>query len=124
VLSRTDVLVLACPLTDTTRGLIGEEELVTLPEDALLINVARGPIVETEALVDAIRRNQLRGAALDVTDPEPLPEDHPLWGFDNVQITPHNAGHTPRYYTRLADIVAENVERLERDEDELRNQEI
>jgi phosphoglycerate dehydrogenase-like enzyme len=123
-LSRTDVLVLACPLTDTTRALIGEEELVTLPEDALLINVARGPIVETEALVDALRRNKLRGAALDVTDPEPLPEDHPLWGFDNVQITPHNAGHTPRYYTRLADIVAENVERLERGEDELRNQEV
>ncbi|MFC7223310.1 D-2-hydroxyacid dehydrogenase [Halalkalicoccus sp. GCM10025322] len=121
-LSRTDVLVLACPLTDTTRGLIGEEELVTLPEDALLINIARGPVVETEALVDAIRRNKLRGAALDVTDPEPLPEDHPLWGFDNVQITPHNAGHTPEYYTRLADIVAENVERLDAGEQELKNQ--
>ena len=120
--SRTDVLVLACPLTDTTEGLIDEEELVTLPEDALLINIARGPVVETDALVDAIRRNKLRGAALDVTDPEPLPEDHPLWGFDNVQITPHNAGHTPEYYTRLADIVAENVERLDAGETDLENQ--
>ncbi len=121
-LSRTDVLVLACPLTDTTRGLIGEEEFVTLPEDALLVNIARGPVVDTDALVDALRRNKLSGAALDVTDPEPLPEDHPLWDFGNVQITPHNAGHTPEYYTRLADIVAENVERLDRGEGELTNQ--
>ncbi|MDL5361424.1 D-2-hydroxyacid dehydrogenase [Halalkalicoccus sp. NIPERK01] len=120
-LARTDVLVLACPLTDTTRGLIGEEEVVTLPEDALLVNIARGPVVETDALVSALRRNKLRGAALDVTDPEPLPEEHPLWDFGNVQITPHNAGHTPRYYERLADIVAENVERLDGGEDELRN---
>lgn len=121
-LSRTDVLVLACPLTDTTRGLIGEEEFVTLPEDALLVNIARGPVVETDALVSALRRNKLRGAALDVTDPEPLPEDHPLWDFGNVQITPHNAGHTPRYYERLADIVAENVERIDGGESELKNQ--
>lgn len=121
-LSRTDVLVLACPLTDATRGLIGEEEFATLPEDALLVNIARGPVVETEALVDALRRNGLRGAALDVTDPEPLPEEHPLWDFGNVQITPHNAGYTPEYYTRLADIVAENVERLDSGEEELKNQ--
>lgn len=121
-LSRSDVLVLACPLTDTTRGLIGEEEFVTLPEDALLVNIARGPVVETDALVSALRRNKLRGAALDVTDPEPLPETHPLWDFENVQITPHNAGHTPEYYTRLADIVAENVERVDKGEAELKNQ--
>lgn len=121
-LSRTDVLVLACPLTDTTRGLIGEEEFVTLPENALLVNIARGPVVDTDALVSALRRNKLRGAALDVTDPEPLPEEHPLWDFGNVQITPHNAGHTPEYYTRLADIVAENVDRVDRGEAELKNQ--
>jgi phosphoglycerate dehydrogenase-like enzyme len=120
-LSRTDHLVLACPLTDETRGLIGEAEFHTLPPNALLVNVARGPVVDTDALVDAIRSNELRGASLDVTDPEPLPEDHPLWGFENVQITPHNSGHTPEYYARFADIVAENVERLDRGE-ELRNQ--
>ncbi|MFC6904062.1 D-2-hydroxyacid dehydrogenase [Halalkalicoccus tibetensis] len=120
-LARTDVLVLACPLTDTTEGLIGEEEFVTLPEDALLVNIARGPVVETDALVSALRRNKLRGAALDVTDPEPLPEEHPLWDFGNVQITPHNAGHTPRYYERLADIVAENVKRIDAGEKELEN---
>ena len=111
-LSRTDHLVLACPLTDETRGLIGTSELKTLPPDAVLVNVARGPVVDTDALVTALRGNRLKGAALDVTDPEPLPEVHPLWNLGNVLITPHNAGHTPRYYERLADIVAENVEHV------------
>ncbi|PSP55418.1 hydroxyacid dehydrogenase [Halobacteriales archaeon QS_1_67_19] len=119
-LSRTDYLVLACPLTETTRGLIGPEEFQTLPPEAVLVNVARGPVVETDALVNALRKNHVRGAALDVTDPEPLPEDHPLWNLGNCLITPHCSGHTPEYYARLADIVAENVRRLERGED-LRN---
>jgi phosphoglycerate dehydrogenase-like enzyme len=112
-LARSDYLVLACPLTETTRGLLGDDEFRTLPADALLINVARGPVVDTEALLGALRANDIRGAVLDVTDPEPLPEEHPLWEFDDVLITPHNAGHTPNYYDRLADILAENVERAE-----------
>ncbi|WP_459809605.1 D-2-hydroxyacid dehydrogenase [Halopiger thermotolerans] len=112
-LARTGYLVLACPLTETTRGLIDREELVTLDPEAVLVNVARGPVVDTDALVEALRGNQIRGASLDVTDPEPLPEDHPLWNLGNVQITPHNAGHTPKYYDRLADIVAENVRRFD-----------
>jgi phosphoglycerate dehydrogenase-like enzyme len=120
-LARTDYLVLACPLTDLTRGLVDHEALETLPTDAVVVNVARGPVVDTDALVGALRSNHVRGAALDVTDPEPLPEDHPLWNLGNVLITPHNAGHTPNYYARLADIVAENVARLERGEDDLRN---
>ncbi|WP_193788016.1 D-2-hydroxyacid dehydrogenase [Natronorubrum sulfidifaciens] len=111
-LARTDYLVLACPLTETTRGLVDHEAFVTIDPDAVLINIARGPVVDTDALVDALRSNWIRGASLDVTDPEPLPEDHPLWTFENVQITPHNAGHTPKYYERLADIVAENVRRV------------
>jgi len=89
-LARMTYLVIACPLTETTEGLIGAAEFATLPPDAVLMNVARGPIVDTEALVDAIRGNTIRGAALDVTDPESLPEEHPLWNFGNVQITPHN----------------------------------
>jgi len=112
VVAETDYLVLACPLTDATRGLIGREELITMPPGSVLVNVARGPVVDTDALVDALRSNWIRGAALDVTDPEPLPEDHPLWNLGNVQITPHNAGHTPEYYERLADIVAGNAEHL------------
>ncbi|WP_255170033.1 D-2-hydroxyacid dehydrogenase [Natrononativus amylolyticus] len=110
--ARTDYLVLACPLTDETRGLIDEAALDTLPPTAVLVNVARGPVVDTDALLAALRGNNLRGAALDVTDPEPLPEDHPLWGLENVRITPHNAGFTPAYYERLADVVATNVERV------------
>ncbi|GAA0229619.1 D-2-hydroxyacid dehydrogenase [Haladaptatus pallidirubidus] len=108
-LSRTDYLVLACPLTDETEGLLGIAEFDTLPPSSVLVNVARGKVVETDALLSAIRGNQIRGAALDVTDPEPLPEDHPLWNFENVLITPHMAGHTPEYFARLADILAENV---------------
>jgi phosphoglycerate dehydrogenase-like enzyme len=115
-LAATDYLVLACPLTDVTRGLIGTEELRTLPPDSVLVNVARGPVVDTDALVRAMQSNRLRGAALDVTDPEPLPPDHPLWRFESVRITPHNAGHTPKYYERLAAIVAENCRRYDADE--------
>ncbi|WP_121744792.1 D-2-hydroxyacid dehydrogenase [Natronorubrum halophilum] len=114
-LAKTDYLVLACPLTETTRGLLDREAFVTLDPDAVLVNIARGPVVDTDALVEALRSNWIRGASLDVTDPEPLPEEHPLWTLENVQITPHNAGYTPEYYERLADIVAENARRFAHD---------
>jgi phosphoglycerate dehydrogenase-like enzyme len=124
VLPRTDVLVLACPLTETTEGLIGEPELDALPTDAIVVNVARGGVVDTPALVDALRANALHGAGLDVTDPEPLPSDHDLWGFENVFLTPHVAGHTPNYWDRRADILVENLERVGEtgEYEELRNQ--
>jgi phosphoglycerate dehydrogenase-like enzyme len=93
-----------------------------MPTETLLVNVARGPVVDTEALLSTLQRNQLGGAVLDVTDPEPLPEDHPLWGLDNVVVTPHNAGDTPEYFARCADILAENVRRLRNDDTELKNQ--
>ncbi|MFC6863969.1 D-2-hydroxyacid dehydrogenase [Halomicroarcula sp. GCM10025817] len=112
-LAETDHLLIASPLTETTRGLVDEEAFKTLPPHAYLVNVGRGPIVDTDALVSAIRSNSIAGAGLDVTDPEPLPADHPLWSFENVTITPHNAGHSPKHWTRLADIVAGNVERLD-----------
>jgi phosphoglycerate dehydrogenase-like enzyme len=112
-LARTDYLVLASPLTATTEGLVGREEVVTLPPDAVLVNIARGGLVDTDALVWALRDGALRGAALDVTDPEPLPADHPLWDLSNVLITPHMGGHTPRHWEQLADILARNVEHLE-----------
>ena len=121
--ARSDYLVLAAPLTGTTRGLVDEDALRTLPTDAVVVNVARGPLVDTEALLSALRKNWIAGAALDVTDPEPLPEDHPLWTLENVLLTPHVAGDTPEYWTRVADIVAENVERIRSrgDEADLRN---
>ncbi|MCU4751420.1 D-2-hydroxyacid dehydrogenase [Halobacteria archaeon AArc-curdl1] len=123
-LTRTDVLVLACPLTDTTRGLIGQNELHALPVDAVMINISRGAVVDTDALVTALQQNRIHGAALDVTEPEPLPEDHPLWGFENVFLTPHTSGHTPAYWNRVADILAENIERAENTGEyrELKNQ--
>ncbi|ELZ30940.1 phosphoglycerate dehydrogenase-like oxidoreductase [Halogeometricum pallidum JCM 14848] len=123
-LVRTDYLVLACPLTETTEKLIDAEALDSLPSDAAVVNVGRGGVVDTDALVEAIRRNYVRAAALDVTDPEPLPRDHPLWDFENVLLTPHVSGHTPHYFTRLADILAENVERVEEtgEWDDLKNQ--
>jgi phosphoglycerate dehydrogenase-like enzyme len=108
-----EYVVLACPLTDTTRGLVDADALKTMRADAVLVNVARGPVVDTDALVSSLRNSRIRGAALDVTDPEPLPEDHPLWGLGNVTITPHNAGHTPHYYDRVAEILAGNLDRLD-----------
>ncbi len=104
-LPATGVLVLACPLTETTAGLVGEAELDALPTDAIVVNVARGGVVDTAALVDAVRSNAVHGAALNVTDPEPLPADHDLWGFENVFLTPHVAGHTPNYWERRAEIL-------------------
>jgi phosphoglycerate dehydrogenase-like enzyme len=117
-------VALACPLTDETSGLVDAAVLETIHPESVLVNVARGPVVDTAALVEALQRNRLGAAALDVTDPEPLPNDHPLWDFENVLLTPHNAGHTPEYYERLADIVAANVRRAEETGawDGLRNQ--
>lgn len=123
-LVRTDYLVLACPLTETTRGLIGENEFDVLPTDAVVINIARGPVIDTDALLGAIRGNKIHKAALDVTDPEPLPDGHPLWNQEDVLVTPHVSGHTWEYWTRVADIVAENVRTAEETGEyrDLRNQ--
>ncbi|UTF55718.1 D-2-hydroxyacid dehydrogenase [Natronosalvus rutilus] len=113
-LARTDYLVLSTPLSETTRNLIDEAELNTLPPSAYVINVCRGGVIHTDALVAALQKNDISGAALDVTDPEPLPTDCPLWRMGNVLITPHVGGHTPKHWDRLSDIVVHNVEQLER----------
>ncbi|CQR49445.1 MULTISPECIES: D-2-hydroxyacid dehydrogenase [Haloferax] len=119
--ARADYVVIACPLTDATRGLVDADAFASMAPDTVLVNVGRGPVVDTDALVSQLRSNGIRGAALDVTDPEPLPSDHPLWDFENVLITPHNAGHTPKYWERMADIIAENLDRLDAGDDDLRN---
>ncbi len=121
-LARSDYVVLACPLNELTRGLIGPKELATLPESAVIVNAARGGLIDTTALVSALQNNGIRGAALDVTEPEPLPNDHPLWDLENCLITPHTGGHTPVHWNRLADIVAHNVQTLESgNRDEIKN---
>ncbi len=94
VFARSDFLVLACPLTAETRGLVNAARLATMKRGSVLINVARGPIVDQQALVDSLARRHLGGAVLDVFEVQPLPLDSPLRGFDRVLLTPHLAGIT------------------------------
>ena len=116
VLPGAALVVLALALTPDTTGIIGAEELALMDGDAWLVNVARGPHVVTDALVEALQSRQIGGAALDVTDPEPLPEGHPLWDQDNCLITPHTAD-TPEMTAPLrAERVRANVGRLARGE--------
>jgi D-3-phosphoglycerate dehydrogenase len=116
LLAESDFLVLACPLTPATRGLIGAAELVRMRRGAFLVNVARGPVVQQAALLDALRSGQLGGAALDVFDAMPLPDDHPYWQLPQVLITPHVAGITEDSMLAMGLAVARAVERLLRGE--------
>jgi phosphoglycerate dehydrogenase-like enzyme len=104
--------VVTVALTPQTRGLIGRAELAAMAPDAWLVNVARGGVVDTEALTTALQKGQIGGAALDVTDPEPLPDGHPLWDLDNCLITPHTADTEEMTQPLLAGRIAENVRRL------------
>jgi len=106
------LVVLALALTPETRHIIGTDELERMHERAWLVNVSRGGHVVTDALVDALESNTIGGAALDVTDPEPLPEGHRLWSMANCIITPHNAGSSGAVMRLLADRVHDNVLRL------------
>jgi phosphoglycerate dehydrogenase-like enzyme len=110
VSARSDYLVVACPLTEETHHLVGAEELASMPSDAVLVNTARGAVVDTEELLLALQQGRLGGAALDVFETEPLPSDSPLWNLSNVLITPHVAGGTEQYWDRCADIFAQNYE--------------
>ena len=111
VLGRSDYVVLACPLTEETEGMIGAEELASIGADGVLINVARGAVVDREALVTQVQEGYLGGAALDVTDPEPLSRESPLWDSSDVILTPHMAGGSPEFPRRCAEIFAENYRR-------------
>jgi len=108
--ARAVMLVLA--LTPRTRKLIGRAELAAMERDAWLVNVARGQIIDTRALVEALQSGQIGGAALDVTDPEPLPVGHPLWDLPNCLITPHTADTEEMTRPLLAQRITENVRRL------------
>jgi D-2-hydroxyacid dehydrogenase (NADP+) len=104
-------VALAVPLTAATEGLVGAAELDAMREDAYLVNVARGGVVDQSALTDALDSGSIAGAGLDVFEEEPLPEDSPLWGMENVVITPHAAAATVDYPDRIAALVRENVRR-------------
>lgn len=113
-----DILVICLPLTEATHSMIGREQFEILAKNkkkkTFLSNVARGKHIDTDALVEALQQGKIRGAALDVTDPEPLPDGHPLFTAPNVFITPHISWRTPQYFERILAILEVNLERLNR----------
>jgi len=111
LLPSADIVVLAVPLTDDTRGLVDVDFLARMRDGALLVNLARGPVVDTDALVDAVASGRLR-AALDVTEPEPLPPGHPLWTMPGVLISPHVGGNTSAFLPRARRLVADQLRRF------------
>jgi phosphoglycerate dehydrogenase-like enzyme len=112
MLKQADFVVLACPLTPETEGLIGERELRAMKPTATVINVARGRVCDEGALIRALQENWIAGAALDVFHFEPLPEQSPLWSLPNVIITPHNSGMSPHNMARMMDIFLDNLARF------------
>ena len=117
-LSQLDFLVLCMPLTKATEGIVGLDELRTLPSRAYLLNPARGPLVQERALLQALKEGSIAGAALDTHYHYPLPAEHPLWGFENVILTPHISGsaESPYYRLRTWDLFVQNVQRYFSDE--------
>lgn len=109
LLSRSDHVVICTRLDDTTRGLISNRELAAMKPTAYLVNVARGAVVDTDALVAALVAGEIAGAALDVTDPEPLPADHPLLGFESCLVVPHIASASVRTRMRMSSLAVDNL---------------
>lgn len=112
LLRASDYLLISCALTDQTRGMIGERELTLMKPGAVIVNVARGSVILAPALLRALQERRIGGAALDVTNPEPLPADSPLWRMDNVIITPHVSGSSPETSRRQFELLEENVRRF------------
>lgn len=115
LLPAADIVVLIVPLTPETTGMIGEPEFAAMKQGAVLVNAARGPVVKTDALLAALESRRIR-AVLDVTDPEPLPEGHPLWTAPNLFITPHIAASSAMFLPRAIDFVAGQIARYMRGE--------
>jgi phosphoglycerate dehydrogenase-like enzyme len=111
-IEQADIVMVAAPLTPSTRGLISREWLDLMAPTAILVNVGRGAIVDTAALVEALQEGRIGGAALDVTDPEPLPDGHPLWTLDNCLITPHSANPLDMLMPQLVQRVTDNLIRF------------
>ena len=115
LLPEAEVVVLILPLTAESQGMIGEKQLGLMRQGTLLVNAARGPVVQTDALVAALNSGHIR-AAIDVTDPEPLPNEHPLWQCPNLLITPHVGGSTPQFAPRAMKVAADELRRYVRGE--------
>jgi phosphoglycerate dehydrogenase-like enzyme len=116
VLGSVDALILACPLTPRTRHLIGGRELGLMRQDAVLVNVARGAVVDESAMIDALAAGRISGACLDVFEAEPLPADSPLWRMENVIISPHSASTVADENRLLTDLFTDNIARWLADE--------
>jgi len=112
LLPQADVIVLIVPLTEETRGLIGAPQLAAMKQGALLVNAARGPVVDTDALIAALETGHIR-AAIDVTDPEPLPDGHPLWSAPNLILTPHVGGSSPQFMARAIQLAGQQIRRMQ-----------
>ena len=113
LLEQSDAVVICAPLTPETRGLFNARAFAHMRAHAILINVTRGAIVDGEALLQALQAGRIGGAGLDVTDPEPLPPEHPLWRMSNVVITPHAAGGSPLRQDRVVDLFCANLRRFQ-----------
>jgi len=112
LLPHAEIVILTLPGGDRTRHIVDDGFLAALPDGALVVNVGRGPLIDTDALVDHVRRGRIR-AALDVTDPEPLPAGHPLWGLPGVLISPHVGGASSAMRPRIARLVRTQIERMQ-----------
>lgn len=113
LLPEADFVVLAAPLTERTRGMLDADAFARMKPDAYLINVARGPIVDTDALIAALHAGRIAGAAIDTPPVEPLPPDHPLWRAPGAWVTPHISYSSPRGRARLVDMFVENLRRFQ-----------
>jgi len=111
VLPSADVVVLACPLTEQTRGLLSRARIDRLPPGAIVVNIARGQVLDEPALIDALEAGRLGGAALDVFTVEPLPTDSPLWGRSDVLVSPHSASTLPSENAAIVDLFCDNLRR-------------
>ncbi|MEP6813503.1 MAG: NAD(P)-dependent oxidoreductase, partial [Actinomycetota bacterium] len=116
VAAEADYLAVAAPLTPATRGAISREVIGRMKKTAWLVNIARGAIVDEEALVDALRHGRLGGAGLDAFSTEPLPDDHPLWTLENVMISPHSSNSSPHVRERTLALFVENLRRFKASE--------
>lgn len=112
VIAQADVVVLACPLTNDTRGMFGAKQFAAMKKGAYFVNIARGGLVKTPDLLDALNKNHIAGAGLDVTDPEPLPDNHVLWRMKNVVVSPHIGGASQGARDRQWRIYRENLRRF------------
>ena len=114
--AESDYVVIAAPHTPETEGLFRADKFARMKSSGVLINIGRGVIVNLDDLCSALERGEIGGAALDVYETEPLPAEHPLWGFENVILTPHVAGHSPEIAERHLAVLLDNAGRFVRGE--------